>query len=124
MVRGDYRSPSNPFHFDAVQLNLPDSSSYDPSLPWVSKLDSSSGRIAGDVKTYVDDKRPTGSTYSHCRQVVRRTASLLGYLGMQDASWKCEDPSQHAGAWSGVVCHTDNGMVTVLCTQDKWDKAR
>jgi hypothetical protein len=43
---------------------------------------------------------------------------------MQDASRKREDPSQRAGAWSGVVCHTDNGMVTVLCTQDKWDKVR
>lgn len=50
-------------------------------------------------------------------------AYLLGYLGMQDASRKHEDPSQWAGAWSGMVCHTDNDMVNVLCTQDKWDKA-
>jgi hypothetical protein len=86
MAKGDFCSPANPFHFDTVRLNLPSSSSYDPRLPWVSKLVSSSGCIAGDVKTYMDDKHPTGSSYCHCHQVARRTVSLLGYLGMQDTS--------------------------------------
>ncbi len=85
---------------------------------------SSTGKIAGDVKTYVDDKRPTGQTYLHCRQVARQTAAFLGYLWMQDASRKREEPSLRAGAWSGIVCHTDAGAVSVLCTQEKWDKAR
>jgi hypothetical protein len=80
--------------------------------------------IAGDVKTYVDDKRPTGQSYQHCREVAHCTASTLSYLGMQDASRKRELPSLRAGAWSGVVCHTDSSRVTVLCTQDKWEKAQ
>jgi hypothetical protein len=42
---------------------------------------SSTNRIAGDVKTYVDDKRPTGQSYHHCRQIARHTASTLSYLG-------------------------------------------
>ncbi|MFN9983413.1 MAG: hypothetical protein ACK53Y_26030, partial [bacterium] len=112
------------FHFDQVRLNLPGDPAYDPSSPWVSKIVSSNQRIAGDVKTYVDDKRPTGYSYAHCRAVARRTASILGYLGMQDASRKRELPSLRAGAWSGVVCHTDQDMVTVLCPQDKWTKAK
>jgi len=89
----------------------------------VSKIVSAIGRLADDVITYVDDKRPTGSSLDHCRLVARRTASYLSYLGMQDASRKREAPSLRAGAWSGVVCHTDGGAVRVLCTQDKWEKA-
>lgn len=93
VARGDPRSPHNPFRYDTVRLNLPGSPKYDPAVPWVSKLDSETGRIAGDVKTYVDDKRPTGRSYLHCREVARRTASMLSYLGMQDASRKRELPS-------------------------------
>jgi hypothetical protein len=121
--RGNHTSPHNPFFYDQLRLNLPGSPDYQPSVPWVSKVDSSTGCLAGVVKTYVDDKRPTGHSYEHCRRVARRTASTLSYLGMQDASRKREAPSQRAGAWSGVVCHTDTGAVRVLCTQDKWDKA-
>jgi hypothetical protein len=121
--RGDHLSPLNPFHYDHLRLNLPGSETYQPSLPWVSKVNTTTGRLAGDVKTYVDDKRPTGRSYAHCKEVARRVASTLTYLGMQDASRKREPPSLRAGAWSGVVCHTDEGAVTVLCTQDKWEKA-
>jgi hypothetical protein len=92
--RGNHLTPSNPFHFNEVRLNLPGDPSYDLTLPWVSKIVSSTNRIAGDVKTYVDDKRPTGQSYHHCRQIARRTASTLSYLSMQDASRKRELPSQ------------------------------
>jgi hypothetical protein len=124
IAKGCYQSPDNPFHFDKVRLNLPGSTDYDPSHPWVSKIVSSCGRIAGDVKTYVDDKRPSGYSHSHCLRVTRRAASMLGYLGEQDATRKRVPHSQRAGAWAGAVCHTDNGHVTVLVTQDKWDKAK
>jgi hypothetical protein len=109
--KGNHLSPDNPFYYDRLRLNLPGAPDYNPSLPWVSKVNSKTGRIAGDVKTYVDDKRPMGSSYEHCRQVARRTASTLSYLGLQDASRKREAPSLRAGAWSGVVCHTDQEAV-------------
>jgi hypothetical protein len=124
VVRGCPTHPDNPFWFDEVRLNLPSQDSYDPSLPWVSKVNYKIKQIAGDVKTYVDDKRPTGHSKQHCRDVARRVVSMLCYLGEQDASRKQTWPSLRAGAWSGSVCHTDHGRVTVLCTQDKWDKAR
>jgi hypothetical protein len=124
VIRGCTDTPDNPFHFDRVQLNLPGSPDYNPSLPWVCKFNTVTGRIAGDMQSYVDDKRTTGSTYLHCVQVSRRVGSMLGYLGSQDASRKRVPPSQRAGAWAGSVCHTDGNKVTVLCTQDKWDKAK
>lgn len=124
VAKGCYASPDNPFHFDEVRLNLPGSPSYDPTQPWVFKYNSKTGRIAGDVKTYVDDKRATGASWLDCIRTTRRAASFLTYLGEQDASRKRVPPSLRAGAWSGSVCHSDAGRVTVMVTQDKWDKAR
>lgn len=88
--QGSHTSPLNPFHFDPVHLNLPGSEGYQPALPWVSKINSSTNRLAGDLKSYVNDKRPTGSSYEHCRMVARCTASTLSSLGMQDAIRKQE----------------------------------
>lgn len=124
MARGAARDPTNPFAFDTVRLNLPGSHTYCPSLPWVSKIAPSTGRIAPDVKTYVDDKRVTGSTQALCELATRRAASMLTYLGEQDACRKRVIASCRARAWAGSMCHTDGGAVTVLVTADKWNKAR
>lgn len=122
--KGCYHTPDNPSYFDQVRLNVPGSPTYNPSLPWVSKVDSRTGRSAGDVVSYVDDKRSLGSSHAHCTQVTRQMASMMIYLGEQDASRKRVAPSERAGAWTGAVCHTDEGKVTVMVTQDKWDKAK
>jgi hypothetical protein len=82
---GDSNDPTNPFAFDPVRLNLPGSKEYNPQLPWVSKVCFSTGRIAADVRTYVDDKRVTGPHRLGCTLATRRAASILGYLGLQDA---------------------------------------
>jgi len=124
MARGDPKDPRNPFAYDLVRLNLPGSADYRPNLPWVSKVVSVTGRIAPDVKTYVDDKRVTGPTQALCEAATRRAASFLTYLGEQDASRKRVSASRRAGAWAGSVCHTDEDVVTVMVTTDKWDKAK
>jgi len=124
VAKGDYANPSNPFAFTHVRLNLPGSPQYSPSLPWVSKFNARTNAIANDVKTYVDDKRVTGASKAACLRATRRAASMLSYLGMQDACRKRVSPSQRAGAWAGSVCHTDDGKVSVLVTVDKWLKAR
>jgi hypothetical protein len=90
--RGNHLSAHNPYFYKHLRLNLPGSDSYQPSLPWVSKINSITGHFAGNVKTYVNDKRPTGSSYTHCRAVTRHTASTLSYLGMQDTSRKWDAP--------------------------------
>jgi hypothetical protein len=124
MARGDPTDPANPFSYDTVRLNLPGSPTYSPTLPWVSKVLSSTGAIAADVKTYVDDKRVTGPTQNWCSLATRRAAAMLTYLGEQDACRKRVPASQRAGAWAGSVCHTNDGKVTVMVTTDKWIKAR
>jgi hypothetical protein len=77
VVRGDQRDPMNVFCWDRVRLNLPGSPSFDPILPWVSKvchdiLDSVAiKRIAADFVTFVDDVRGAGGSLEITWQVLR-----------------------------------------------------
>lgn len=102
VIRGDHTNPGNLFHFDAIRLNLPGDPSYVPTLPCVSKVVTATGRIAGDLGTYVDDLRPVGSTRAHCWAVAHRISTILCHLGIQDALRKCTAPSLRAGAWAGT----------------------
>lgn len=124
IVRGHAADTANPFYYDLIRLNLPGQASYDPSLPWFSKVDSRTGRIAADMVTYVDDVRTTGADEQQCRDVCHRVSSRFCYLGIQDALRKRAAPSPAAGAWTGSLAQTDDGSVSVSCTQEKWEKAR
>ncbi len=46
VIRGDRKDPTNAFRWDTVRLNLPGSQTYDPRLPWVSKIRVDDGKIA------------------------------------------------------------------------------
>jgi hypothetical protein len=59
-----------------------------------------------------------------CWKAARRTASILNWLGIQDAPRKRRDSSQSPGAWSGSVIRTDSSGVFVLASEDKWNKAK
>jgi len=124
IIRGDHTNPTNPFNFDWVSLNLPGDPTYDPRLPLLSKRVSSTGRITGDLGTYVDDLRPVGSTAQHCWLVGHWISAVLCYLGIQDALRKRTAPSLCAGAWAGTLVHADKEEVAVSVTQEKWDRAR
>jgi hypothetical protein len=124
VVRGDQSDRKNPFFFDSVRLNLPGSSNYDPTIPRVSKLRTDTGLIANDMVSYVDDKRLVASLKTECRWLCHRVGARLCYLGEQDALRKRSELSQRAGAWAGLVVHTDDGKITVMCTREKWVKAQ
>ena len=124
IMRGDRIDPDNVFRWDELRLNLPGSSTYDPTKPWVSKIRTSDQRIAADFFCYIDDVRPCGASEEECWQAARRVASICGYLGIQDASRKRRPPSQAPGAWAGsVVAVTPEGP-GVSVSQEKWDKTR
>ncbi|KAL7579611.1 hypothetical protein ACA910_007976 [Epithemia clementina (nom. ined.)] len=63
LALGDRTDPNNVFSWDRVRLNLPGDQSYDPSLPWVSRV-RKSGELAADVHPYADDLRETAPTES------------------------------------------------------------
>jgi hypothetical protein len=123
VILGDQLDEKNVFRWDRVRLNLPGASDYDPSKSWIAKI-RSDGQVAADVFIYVDDIRSSAPTEREAWQAAQRTSSVLGFLGLQDAARKRRAPSQEAGAWTGSVVWTSGGTVTVLTTQDKWDKVK
>jgi hypothetical protein len=48
----------------------------------------------------------------------------LASLGIQNAARKRRPGDLEAGVWKGAVVHTSDDRVTVLTTQEKWDKLR
>ena len=122
VIRGDRKDKANVFHWESVRMNCPGDPNYDPSKPWVSKV-RGDGSIAADLVGYVDDLRPSGGSRSEAWLASRRTASILNYLGIQDAARKRRDSSRTPGAWAGSVVLTRDDGVYVMCEQSKWDKA-
>jgi hypothetical protein len=79
---------------------------------------------AADLFTLVDDLRPCGPTKAEAWQAARRAASILNWLGIQDAAQKRRDTSQEPGTWTGAVIKTDGENVWLLTSQEKLDKAK
>jgi hypothetical protein len=105
-------------------MNLPRQLDYDPSLPWVSKVRDEDGRIVSDLFSFVDDLRPTSTSKKEGWKAARRAASVLTFLGLQDASRKRRDSSQTRGAWAGAVIRTGPDGVMITVSQEKWTKAK
>lgn len=113
----------NPFSWATIRKNYPGSENYDPSLPWISKLDEE-GRLASDLHQYVDDLRITAREASMAWKASSRVAKICSFLGLQDAARKRRAPSQEPGAWAGAVVSTTDGVVQKSVTQERWDKAK
>jgi hypothetical protein len=123
-IRGDPLDPANPFHFDAVVLNLPGKEDYNPTKPWVFKFCSTASRIAGDIFIYVDDVRTTGASERDTWLCARKAASTLNYLGLQDAARKRRGPTLEPGAWAGSIVLSNDGLVRVTVAVERWVKAK
>ena len=59
IIRGDPRGVGNVLGWNKVVLNMPGTSSCDLSMPWIYKQNTTTGKIAGDITTFVDDVIPT-----------------------------------------------------------------
>ena len=123
VILGDRLEESNVFRWDRVRTNLPGTDSYTPSLAWCTKV-RKNGDVAADVFIYVDDIRCSAPTQEEAWRGSQRTSSVLGYLGLQDAARKRRDPGQETGAWTGSVVWTSNNKLSVMTTQEKWDKLK
>ena len=126
VIRGDPFDEANPLRWNRLRLNLPGELTYDPTLPWLSKVvgQSPCERIAGDFFSYIDDIRSSGCSVDECWKVSRRVASYCGYLGIQDAPRKRRAPSQTPGAWAGSnVVITPEGLA-VTVSEEKWERTQ
>ena len=82
------------------------------------------GGLAVKVFVYVDDSHPTGPTEFLAWEAGRAYGAGCTRRGVQDAARKRTSPSLTPGPWSGTVTHTDNGRVSGMVSQEKWDKAK
>ena len=113
--------------YNRVQLNLPGSETYDPSLPKVMKWNDAArggaGDVAGDVITFMDDVRIVGHSKSNCHAVHRKFTSRMQFLGLQDAPRKFRPPSQvGAGAWTGTIFKVEEASISKSVSVEKWKK--
>ena len=125
IINGDRREENNPFHWTEVKLNCPGSPDYDPTMLRVYKRNGLLGCIAADRVTFVDDLRTIGATLALVQQATHRVETLMGYLGLQDATRKRRPNSRNPGEWTGsksVSIPVTGLFVTV--SQKKWDKAQ
>lgn len=125
IILGDLADENNPFAWDEMKLNLPGSEAYDPTMPWMYKWNSKRKCMPAFFGTYVDDVRTGAWSEDSCRSATRTVASIVNYLGQQDAARKRRPPSKVPGAWAGAMCISVDGLgLFVLSTQGKWDKAK
>ena len=124
-AKGNLRDTSNPFGFDQVVLNLPGMESYDTLKPKLTKWNSKSMSMSGDLVTFVDDVRLIGSSKERCHLVHRQFTSRMQYLGIQDAPRKFRPPSQdQAGAWTGTMFKITQNVISKYVSQEKWLKGK
>ena len=97
--------------FESFLLDMGSSrpTNYDPVLPWVSKM---KGKVeANDLKVYVDDVRPYGSSEQGFRRTRTHASKITQYLGQQDAARKYRPPSKKPGPWCGSFVSIKDGNV-------------
>lgn len=123
IFRGDRKDSTNPFRWSYVQINLPGSPDYDPSLPWVAKM-RSDGSLAREFYIYVDDVRITAPSEEEIWEAIRRFSSIISYLGIQGAARKRRSPTTRPGTWAGSMVYIDNKHIGVYIDQIKEDKTK
>ena len=124
IIFGDRSDPENIFGWVDVRLNLPGDTDYDPSLPWISKINAN-GDIAADVHPYVDDLRETAPSEEEAWLAASKMAKGAAFFGLQDAARKRREPSKSPGAWAGAIVETGNdGRVYKTVAQDRWNKTK
>ena len=82
---GNRLNKKNLFQWEVAKLNLPGSETYDPKLPWVTKV-RTDGNLGCEVYIYVDSGQIVGHTEFTCWEVAKRSCSVCVLLGIQDAS--------------------------------------
>ena len=66
----------NPFEWSSVRFNLPTSNDYNPSMPWMYKVNKE-GKIADDLFSFIVDVRPKGLDEEISWAVARRVGSMM-----------------------------------------------
>lgn len=123
--KGDPDDTNNEFQFKTCHLNLPFSKNYDPSMPEVILLREDQEQATTEV-TFVDDIRIAGRAkegkYDHPKAACKQLKSRMNSVGNQADDRKFRQPLERAGAWNGLIIHTDTPFPCKSTTAKKWMK--
>ena len=123
--KGDPDDTNNEFQFKTCHLNLPFSKNYDPSMPEVILLREDQEQATTEV-TFVDDIRISGRAkegkYDHPKAACKQLKSRMNSVGNQADDRKFRQPLERAGAWNGLIIHTDTPFPRKSTTAKKWMK--
>ena len=76
-------------------------------------------------KTFVDDLQSVASTKKLSRDATHRIDTVMGYLGLQDATRKRRPNSQTLGECTGsITFFLENVVLCVTVSKKKWVKAK
>ena len=119
-IRGNPSGSGNAMQYDRIVMNLPCMEGCDPRQPKVMKWNDLAlenvGAVAGDFVTFVDNCRITGWSKESCQAVHHQFASLIQFMGIQDAPRKHRPPSQmQAGAWTGTIFESMPTLLPSRC---------
>jgi hypothetical protein len=125
VILGNHLDENNPFFWNKIIHNFPGTKGYDPAMPWIYKWNGLSKEMAAFFGTYIDDIRAGGASELSCKRALHRIASVINYLGQQDAPRKRGQPTQTPRAWAGAKCASiSNEGLYVLSMESKWNKAK
>jgi hypothetical protein len=100
VVKGDRHDVLNPFQWDHIRLNLPETKEYMPSQAWITKR-RKDNTLASDLVDFVDDKRLAGAGKERVEEAGHAVSTRESYLGLQDALRKIRPATRQPGAWAG-----------------------
>ena len=123
LARGQPNDLKSPFQFVKVVLNLPTSTTWDPSLPRVMRI-RKDGELASAHVDYVDDIHPTarGTDDTNATLVAKHLKSSMNSYGNQADDKKYRRPTCRPGAWKGEIMHTDQPLPRKSTTVKKWTR--
>ena len=121
IIKGDFKSLDNPFHWYQEILNSPRSVSYNNSIPRVYKWNQELVCIIREWRTFVDDLRSTGATWELFCANTHRVETMMGYLRLKDDNRKRLPITQAPGEWYRSTTRAIEGIeLFVAVSQKKW----
>jgi hypothetical protein len=110
---------SNPFAWDFIQLNLPWTIGYDPSVSWIQKIRKDQLAVC-NLFIFVDYECIKGATCELTWLASHWLVEIQAYLGIQ-MHMKVGPCVQQPRAWKGAVMRSvsDQGIF-VLMSEEKW----
>ena len=117
------KDEANPLYWDSLVQNCPGTNKYDPSMPRLYIWDSKQQVVTAACNNFVDDPRSVPATQKLARDATHCVDTVMGYLGLQEATRKRSTNSQTTGEWTGyITLSLENVGLFVTMSERNWGR--